>query len=178
MLSNIWVWDPRSGIRDPGSGKNLFRIPVPRSGSATLKVRHHRNYLVFLYSSDNYKFQISRCGQSCGSGSRFSVWCRLVRIRIRLLTLMRIRILLLIKVMRICDHASTALQKATGSNLSAPEFWLWWWHEFIQMRIRIGLSKCCPSMRIRIHSTGCGNINKNDLLHFPPSSCHVVFSKL
>jgi hypothetical protein len=37
MLSNIWVWDP-------GSGKNLFRIPDPgvetapdpRSGSATL----------------------------------------------------------------------------------------------------------------------------------------------
>jgi hypothetical protein len=39
MLSNIWVWDPRSGIR-----KNLFRIPDPGvkkapdpgSGSATL----------------------------------------------------------------------------------------------------------------------------------------------
>jgi hypothetical protein len=26
-LSKIWVWDPGSGIRDPGSGKNLFRIP-------------------------------------------------------------------------------------------------------------------------------------------------------
>ncbi len=26
MLSNIWVWDPGSGIRDPGSGKNLSRI--------------------------------------------------------------------------------------------------------------------------------------------------------
>ncbi len=23
------IWDPRSGIRDPGSGKNLFRIPDP-----------------------------------------------------------------------------------------------------------------------------------------------------
>ncbi len=44
-LSKIWVWDPGSeirdprseirdpisetGIRDPGSGKNLFRIPDP-----------------------------------------------------------------------------------------------------------------------------------------------------
>jgi hypothetical protein len=44
MLSNIWVWDQGSGIRDPGSGKNLFRIPDPGvkkapdpgSGSATL----------------------------------------------------------------------------------------------------------------------------------------------
>ncbi len=25
-LSKIWGWDPGSGIRDPGSGKNLFRI--------------------------------------------------------------------------------------------------------------------------------------------------------
>ncbi len=40
----IWVWDPGSWIRDPGSGKNLFRIPDPGvkkspdpgSGSATL----------------------------------------------------------------------------------------------------------------------------------------------
>jgi hypothetical protein len=43
---NIWVWDPESGIRDPGSGIHLFRIPdpgpgvkkasAPGSGSATL----------------------------------------------------------------------------------------------------------------------------------------------
>jgi hypothetical protein len=26
-LSKIWVWDPGSEIWDPGSGKNLFRIP-------------------------------------------------------------------------------------------------------------------------------------------------------
>ncbi len=46
MLSNIWVWDPGSGIRDPGSGKTYsgsriqgskrHRIPDPGSGSATL----------------------------------------------------------------------------------------------------------------------------------------------
>ncbi len=30
-LSKIWVWDSGSGIRDPGSGKNLFRIPNPVS---------------------------------------------------------------------------------------------------------------------------------------------------
>jgi hypothetical protein len=43
-LSKIWVWDPGSEIRAPGSGKKLFRIPDPGvkkapdpgSGSATL----------------------------------------------------------------------------------------------------------------------------------------------
>jgi hypothetical protein len=43
-LFKIWSWDPGSGIRDPGSGKNLFRIPdpgvkkhpIPDLGSATL----------------------------------------------------------------------------------------------------------------------------------------------
>jgi hypothetical protein len=30
-LLKIWSWDPGSEIRDPGSGKNLFRIPVPGS---------------------------------------------------------------------------------------------------------------------------------------------------
>jgi hypothetical protein len=46
-LLKIWSWDPESGIRDPGSGKNLFRIPDPGvkkapdpgSGSATLVYR-------------------------------------------------------------------------------------------------------------------------------------------
>jgi hypothetical protein len=32
-LSKIWVWDPGSEIRDLGSGKNLFQIPEPGSGS-------------------------------------------------------------------------------------------------------------------------------------------------
>jgi hypothetical protein len=44
--SKIWVWDPGFRIRDPGTGKNLFRIPDPGvkkapdpgSGSATLVV--------------------------------------------------------------------------------------------------------------------------------------------
>ncbi len=31
-LSKIWFWDPGSGIRDPGTGKNLFRIPIPDPG--------------------------------------------------------------------------------------------------------------------------------------------------
>ncbi len=41
-LSKKWVWDTGFGIRDPGSGKNLFRIPdpgvkkAPDPGSATL----------------------------------------------------------------------------------------------------------------------------------------------
>ncbi len=58
MLSNIWVWDPRSGIRDPGSGKNLFRIPEsgvkkaldPGSGSATLVINCYM-LKFFLFSS-------------------------------------------------------------------------------------------------------------------------------
>jgi hypothetical protein len=47
-LLKIWSWDPGSEIRDPGTGKNLFRIPDPGvkkhripdpgSGSATLPV--------------------------------------------------------------------------------------------------------------------------------------------
>ncbi len=32
MLSNIWVWDPGSEIRDPG----VKKTPDPGSGSATL----------------------------------------------------------------------------------------------------------------------------------------------
>ncbi len=31
MLSNIWVWDPGSGIRDPGSG--IRKKPIPDPGS-------------------------------------------------------------------------------------------------------------------------------------------------
>jgi hypothetical protein len=48
-LFKIWSWDPGSGIRDPGSGKNPFRIPDPGVkkapipdpgyGSATLLLR-------------------------------------------------------------------------------------------------------------------------------------------
>ncbi len=34
-LSKIWVGDPGSGIQDPGSGRNLFRVPYPGSK------RHH-----------------------------------------------------------------------------------------------------------------------------------------
>jgi hypothetical protein len=47
-LLKIWSWDPGSEIRNPGSGKNLFRIPDPGvkkhpipdpgSGSATLEL--------------------------------------------------------------------------------------------------------------------------------------------
>jgi hypothetical protein len=45
-LLKIWSWDPGSGIRDPGAGKNLFWIPDPGvkkapdpgSGSVTLEI--------------------------------------------------------------------------------------------------------------------------------------------
>ncbi len=45
-LLKLWIWDPEYEIRDPGSGKNLFRIPDsgvkkapdPGSGSATLLI--------------------------------------------------------------------------------------------------------------------------------------------
>ncbi len=42
QIYGFGIRDPRSGIRDPGSGKNLFRIPdpgvkkAPDPGSATL----------------------------------------------------------------------------------------------------------------------------------------------
>jgi hypothetical protein len=39
MLSNIWVWDPGSEIRDPEktySGSRIKKAPDPGSGSATL----------------------------------------------------------------------------------------------------------------------------------------------
>jgi hypothetical protein len=52
MLSNIWVWDPGSVIRDPEktySGSRIpdpevkrHQIPDPGSGSATLPVRPHK----------------------------------------------------------------------------------------------------------------------------------------
>jgi hypothetical protein len=39
-LLKIWSWDPGSGIRDPGSGKNLFWIPDPRfRGSKSTRSR-------------------------------------------------------------------------------------------------------------------------------------------
>jgi hypothetical protein len=40
-LSKIWVWDPGSEIRDPGSGKNLFRIRD--RGSRIQGSKGHRN---------------------------------------------------------------------------------------------------------------------------------------
>jgi hypothetical protein len=52
-LSKIWVWDPGSGSRDPGSGKNLFRIPdpgvkkAPDPGSATLIVSDNTRFIIF-----------------------------------------------------------------------------------------------------------------------------------
>jgi hypothetical protein len=53
MLSNIWVWDPGSEIRDPektysGSriqGSKRHRIPDPGSGSATLQSILIPNYV-------------------------------------------------------------------------------------------------------------------------------------
>jgi hypothetical protein len=51
------VWDPGSRIRDPGSGKNLFRIlepgvkkaPDPGSGSATLTLGYPYRLSCFTY---------------------------------------------------------------------------------------------------------------------------------
>jgi hypothetical protein len=73
MLSNIWVWDPGSGIRDPGSGKNLFRIPDPGfkkapdpgSGSATLK-KFQLHFFSFNFGHQNPG---SELGTSFGSVS-------------------------------------------------------------------------------------------------------------
>jgi hypothetical protein len=40
MLSNIWVWDPGSGIRDPGSG--IWKKPIPDPGSRIQGSKRHR----------------------------------------------------------------------------------------------------------------------------------------
>jgi hypothetical protein len=45
MLSNIWIWDPRSGIRKkpiPDPGSRGQKAPDPGSGSATLMELHER----------------------------------------------------------------------------------------------------------------------------------------
>jgi hypothetical protein len=69
MLSNIWVWDPRSGIRkkpipDPGSwiqGSKRHRIPDP-DPQHCLKTWHlltHKNikgYAQFISISDSHLF--------------------------------------------------------------------------------------------------------------------------
>jgi hypothetical protein len=52
MLSNIWVWDPGSGknlFRIPDPGVKKARIPYPGSGSATLG----SGYVVYKYLSTN-----------------------------------------------------------------------------------------------------------------------------
>ncbi len=54
----MWVWDPGYGIRDPRSGKNLFRIPDPGvkkapdpgSGSATLPITMHVRLRVLTWA--------------------------------------------------------------------------------------------------------------------------------
>jgi hypothetical protein len=63
-LSKIWVWDPGSGIRDPGSrirkkpipDPGVKKAPDPRSGSATLHFvepfTHKRNTALY-FSNQN-----------------------------------------------------------------------------------------------------------------------------
>jgi hypothetical protein len=58
-LSKIWVWDPGSEIWDPGSGKNLFRIPGSK--------RHRIPDLDPQHCRVANKFSLY-----CGSGSRSS----------------------------------------------------------------------------------------------------------
>jgi len=53
-LSKIWVWDPGSGIRDPGSGKNLFRIPDPGVKKAPDPDPQHW-FLVPTYGKDHVR---------------------------------------------------------------------------------------------------------------------------
>jgi hypothetical protein len=68
-LSKIWIWDLGSGIRDPGSGKNLFRIPdpgvkkAPDPGSATLL----RRYILCIHSAVGAKRYILHIYTACGA---------------------------------------------------------------------------------------------------------------
>jgi hypothetical protein len=48
-LSKIWIWDSGSEIRDPGSGKNLFRIPDPgvkKGTGSRIRLRNTDNKLL------------------------------------------------------------------------------------------------------------------------------------
>jgi hypothetical protein len=53
MLSKIWVWDPGSDIRDPGSRKKLFWIPDPafrgQKGTGS-RIRIHNTGAIRLFS--------------------------------------------------------------------------------------------------------------------------------
>ena len=53
-LLKIWSWDPGSEIRDPGSGKNLFRIPDP--GSRGQKAPNPGSRIRIRNTESNYWF--------------------------------------------------------------------------------------------------------------------------
>ncbi len=81
-LFKIWSWDPGSEIRDPGSGKNPFRIPDPEvkkapdpgSGSATLLLRSHKSVeLMVIWCGYQCGFWLSNCwGSTTLSGRQFA----------------------------------------------------------------------------------------------------------
>ncbi len=56
-LSKLWVWETGSGSRDPGSGKNPFRIPDP--GSRGQKGTGSR---IRIRNTDLHIFQINLNG--------------------------------------------------------------------------------------------------------------------
>ncbi len=92
-LWKIWSWDPGSEIRDPGSGKNLFRIPNPgsRGQKGTGSLIRIRNTVcgsflpsrIRIHWPDWIRIQY-------GSGSETLVDFSMVKIQ--LFTTMRIRI--------------------------------------------------------------------------------------
>jgi hypothetical protein len=55
-LSKIWVWDPGSGIRDPGSGKNLFRTQIQGSKRHRIPDPDPQHWLPVL---DTYIYHVS-----------------------------------------------------------------------------------------------------------------------
>jgi hypothetical protein len=106
MLSNIWVWDPGSEIRDPGKtysgsriqGSKRHRIPDPGSGSATLRatvILSKKTLEILQFERRKNMFCFARCSrllliilkhilnltfkQCCGSGSAFMLagWIRI-----------------------------------------------------------------------------------------------------
>jgi len=65
----MWVWNPRFGIRDPGSGRNLLRFPD--TGSAFRNSAGQTVTLCCRYSLHNLKFLITDPMQASAS---FKIW--------------------------------------------------------------------------------------------------------
>jgi hypothetical protein len=68
----LGIRDPRSGIRDPGSGKNLFRIPDPGVKKHPIRIRntgiwHKKNFGLKILKIFVYRSSVSVPNPESGS---------------------------------------------------------------------------------------------------------------